>query len=246
MTKDRLRSLSYTELSLIAEQGNINILQDMDKESLISVICDAFEEERLDREGNSNLMIQIEAKKFSVSQDEELFLDFGSDAEMPDRYGETQLVLMLRDPSWVYCYWDVEDRVMDELRSNDLFGGLLLRVTELAEPLWSKDAVVDWFDIPIQFEDLRRYINLPSEDTHYGVELYAQVGDKEALICRSNVVESSRDYMALSKDSESSVEDQLLALSGFSTDIGRFPGRDYDDSENPQRIMGGGRRRENS
>ncbi len=83
MTKDRLRTLSYNELSTIADNGNINVLQDMDKESLVSVIFEALEEERLDREGDNNLTIQIEAKKYAVSQDQELFLDFGDNQIAP-------------------------------------------------------------------------------------------------------------------------------------------------------------------
>jgi hypothetical protein len=237
MTKDRLRNLSYNELSTIADKGNINVLQDMDKESLVSVIFEALEEERLDREGDNNLTIQIEAKKYAVSQDQELFLDFGDNFELPDRYEETRLVLMLRDPSWVFCYWDIEVRILEELKENNDFSGLVLRVTELAADDWGKDSTVDWFDIPIQFEDLRRYINLPSEDTYYGVEIYAQLGEKESLISRSNIVESSRDYIAPLPENENAKRDLLIELSGSSTDVGTFPGTDYPDIDNPQRIM---------
>jgi hypothetical protein len=239
MTKDRLRSLSYNELSHIADKGNINVLQDMDKESLISVIFEALEEERLDREGNNNLTIQIEAKKYSVSQDQELFVDFGEDVELPERYMETRLMLMLRDPSWVYCYWDLEERILEELRENRDYSGLVLRVTELAAPDWGKDSYVDWFDIPIQFGDLRRYINLPSEDAFYGAEIYAQLGEKESLLVRSNIIESSRDYVASIPEKGSEIQDKLIALSGFSTDVGSFPGTGYQDNDNPQRIMSG-------
>ncbi len=237
MTKARLRSLSYEELSKIAEQGQINIIQDMDKESLVSVIFEALEDERLDREETNNLTIQIEAKKYTVSQDEELFLDFGGDAVLPSRYEETRLVLMLRDPSWVYCYWDIEDRILGELSQNTEYSGLILRVLELADSDWRKDSIVDWFDIPIQFGDLSRYINLPSEDSFYGVEIHAQLGEKEALVARSNIVESSRDYMAPSRGEDNNKRDKLIELSGFSTDVGVFPGAGYHEPESPQRII---------
>ena len=237
MTKDRLRSLTYNELAHIADKGNINVLQDMDKESLVSVIFEALEEERLDREGNNNLTIQVEAKKFAVSQDQELFLDFGDNVELPDRYRETRLGLMLRDPSWVYCYWDIEDRVLDELKENGEYSGLILRVTELAAPDWGRDSSVEWFDIPIQVGDLRRYINLPSEDTFYGIEIFALLGEKEALIVRSNIIESSRDYVAPFPGKENANRDLLIELSGSSTDIGSFPGTEYLETDSPQRIL---------
>ena len=244
MTKDRLRTLSVQELAQIAEQGQIHVLQDMDKEALVSVIFEALEEERLDREETNNLTIQIEAKKFTVSQDQELFLDFGKDVELPERYEETRLALMLRDPSWVFCYWDIEDRIRNELSSDPDYAGLVLRVIELAAADWSRDSIVDWFDIPIQFGDLSRYINLPSEDSFYGIEIHAQLGEKEALVARSNIVSSSRDYVAPSRGDDNSIRDQLIELSGFSTDVGAFPGAAYDDEESPQRIITVGGERE--
>jgi hypothetical protein len=88
----------------------------------------------------------------------------------------------------------------------------------------------------VQFHDLRRYINLPSEDTNYGVELYAQIGEKESLIVRSNIVESSRDYLAPSRGDENENRDKLIEFLGFSTDIGTFPGAAYTDDDTPQRI----------
>ncbi|MCG8453710.1 MAG: DUF4912 domain-containing protein [Spirochaetales bacterium] len=223
----------------IAERNRIQIPQGVEKTTLEDLIFEAFEDERLEREGNDNLTIRIEAKKYSVSQDEELFLDFDEEIELPDRYRENSLVLMLRDPAWVYCYWDVEDRILDELKDDSSFTGFILRVTELAAADWGKDSCIDWFDIPIQFTDLRRYINLPTEDTCYGVELYAQVGETEELIARSNIVESSRDYPALSLGDENSRREKLIALAGFSTDVGQFPGKSSQASPTPQRIIGG-------
>ena len=239
MTKDRLRTLSVTELSQIAEKGHIHVHPDMDKDALVNLIFEALEDERLDREGSNNLTIRIEAMKYAVSQDEELLLDFDDDIVLPDRYGENRLVLMLRDPSWVYCYWDIEDRTLDELKAEREFSGFVLRVIELAAPDWGKDSYVDWFDIPIQFEDLRRYINLPSEDAFYGVELYAQVGEKEGLMARSNIVESSRDCVAPDPSGGNPERDRLIELSGFSTDVGKFPGNNLPGLDNPQRILGG-------
>ena len=238
MTKDRLRSLSYTELFRIAEQGNITVLHDMDKESLIASIFEALEDDRLDREDAANLTIQLEAKKFTVSQDEEFFIDFAEDVELSGRYMETSLVLMLRDPSWVYCYWDIEDRILSELSAEDDYEGLLLRVIELTAPEWGGESEVDRIDIPIQFGDLSRYINLPGKDAFYGVELYAQLGEREMLIARSNIVEGSRDYIADAEDGDGGRCDQLIQLSGFSNDIGSFPGSAYTGTDTPQRIIG--------
>jgi len=238
MTKDRLRSLSYSALSQIAEQNNINCGPNLDKESLISEIYDAFEEDRLDRNITNSITIQVESRKFFVSQDEELYAEFSGPSVIPDRYHDTRLVLMLRDPSWVYCYWDIEDSIRSQFTEMSEFGGFILRVTELAEPKWGKDSSIDCFNIPIRFEDLCRYINLPTEAACYGAEIYAKMGENVVLVTRSNIVESSRSYQATSQNGEHDARrDKLIELSGFSTDIGTFPGTDFPDSDIPQRII---------
>jgi len=237
MTKDRLRSLSYSALSQIAEQSNINCEPNLDKESLITEIYDAFEEDRLDRDVTNSITIQVESRKFSVSQDEELFAEFSGPSEIPDRYHDTRLVLMLRDPSWVFCYWDIKDSIRCQFTEKSEFGGFILRVTELTEPKWGQDSSIDCFNIPIRFEDLCRYINLPTEAACYGAEIYAQMGENAVLVTRSNIVESSRDYRPPPPNGGHDARDKLIELSGFSTDIGTFPGTDFPDSDIPQRIM---------
>ena len=239
MTKDRLRNLSYKELLSLAEKDDIYVQPDMEKEDLVSLILDAMEEERLEREENNNLTIQVENKKYEVTREEELFPDFGDNIELPRRYNVTKLMLMLRDPSWVYCYWDIENRILDEIKSLPDFNGFVLRVTELAAPDWGMDSAVDWFDIPLNFEDFDRYINLPNEDAFFGSEIYALIGEDEKLIVRSNIIESSRNYFAPMPGNENPSRDRLIEISGFSTDEKTFSSLDSEDNSNPQRIISG-------
>lgn len=237
MTREKLQSLSYKDLFQIADNGNINVHKGIVKEELISVIIDAFEDERLDREHNNNLTIKLEAKKYLVGQNEELFLDFTDDIQLPERYEENCLILMLRDPSWIYCYWDIQDRILQELYQEADFTGLFLRITELSVPDWGKHSPLDCFEIPIQFEDLGRYINLPNNDSFYGGEIFSRIADQEEVILRSNVIESSRHYIAAYPNSRNNLRDKLIQIAGLSTDIGSFPGSAYNESENPHRII---------
>ncbi|PIE04818.1 MAG: hypothetical protein CSA76_02230 [Spirochaetales bacterium] len=239
MTKDRLRTFTSDELFKIAQQENIGVSPDMDKEALVSLVFDALEDERADREGNYNLTIRLAATKFAVSQDEEFFLDFESDTELLRRYKESCLVLILRDPSWVFCYWDLEDRILAKLLEHSGYSGLFLRIIEFSENSWDKKSSEDWFDIPIQFSDMSRYINLPGQDSYYGAELYARLGEDKKMLVRSNIIHSSRDS-AVSGPAGTGNEDmeRLIALSGMSSDVGQFPGTHFPESLSPQRIIG--------
>jgi len=69
MTQERLYSFSYEQLLEISDRGSIPVTPGVDKATLISLILDAFEEDRNEREELNNLAIQMEARKFSISQD---------------------------------------------------------------------------------------------------------------------------------------------------------------------------------
>jgi len=179
-----------------------------------------------------NLLVKAE-KRFT-GRNPNLFPFSKGNDKLPSRYRDTNLALILRDPSWVYCYWDIEDRILIDLKSKENFSGLVLRITELEGLSWAQESRIDWFDIPIQFEDLQRYINLPAEDSFYGAEIYAQIGSKDFAIVQSNIVESSRDYISPLPNTPNYNRDQLIELSVFSTDVGSFPGNHF--SGNPKRL----------
>ena len=236
MTEERLYSFSYEQLLEISNRGNIPVTPGVDKNTLVTLILDAFEEDRNEREELNNLAIQMEARKFSISQDEELDLGQDDDLELPLRYNETGATLLLRDPSWVFCYWDLEDKKVDEIRNTPGFQGLLLRVVELNTRDYHKDNILDYFDIPIKFSDYRRYINLPAEDTFYCVEIRAVVEDKDYLVTRSNSIETTREYVTAPHDNDLTHTDELIRLSGFTAEFGETHGvSGY--QEIPQRII---------
>jgi len=236
MTEERLYSFSYEQLLEISDRGSIQVTPGVDKSTLIGLLLDAFEEDRNEREELNNLAIQMEARKFSISQDEELDLGQDDDLELPLRYNETSATLLLRDPSWVFCFWDLEDKKADEIRNTPGFQGLVLRVVELNSKHYEKDNILDYFDIPIKFSDYRRYVNLPSEDTWYCVEIRALVEEQDYLIIRSNIIETTREYITAPHDNRNSHSDELIRLSGFTDEFGETHGvSGY--QEIPQRII---------
>jgi hypothetical protein len=113
---------------------------------------------------------------------------------------------------------------------------LILRVVELNSKEYSSENILDYFDIPIKFNDYRRYINLPSEDSCYCVEIRAQVEEKDYLITRSNSIETTREYVTAPRENDKSNSDELIRLSGFSAEFGEAHGvSGY--QEIPQRII---------
>lgn len=220
MTKERLQSLSYKSLLEIAERDHLVYDEGIDKETLIILVLDSLEEERRDREKLNNLAVRIEATKFSVSLDEEF--DFSSEEaiNLPERYNETKIMLMLREPTWGFVYWDLKFDLIKDYESASDFEGLFLRMVELAEGFYKKDDVLDFFDVPVNITDRRRYIRFPNEDTFYMVELFSKINGQELIVGRSNIIETSRNYILPSRNSEETNSDELIRLSGYSSEFG--------------------------
>ena len=52
---------------------------------------------------------EIEEIKEEAKKDEYIPDEVDIVRELPDRYKETKLVLMMRDPEWCFFYWDISD-----------------------------------------------------------------------------------------------------------------------------------------
>ncbi len=102
---------------------------------------------------------------------------------LPDGYGEDRLVLLPRDPHWLYTYWDLKNETKDEARRR---GGknLSLRLFELhdgeLEPMaehWCQEVSRSW------------YLQVPSPGRTYVVEIgYRAVDGSWLSLLRSNTV----------------------------------------------------------
>ena len=236
MTKERLQSLSYKSLLEIAERDHLAYDEGIEKDTLINLVLDSLEEERRDREKLNNLAVRIEATKYNVSLDEEFDFSSAEEINLPERYNETKIMLMLREPTWGFVYWDLKFDLIKNFESDSSFEGLFLRMIELSDRVYRKDEILDYFDIPVNLADKRRYIRFPNEDTFYMIELFSLTDENEEMICRSNVIETSRNYILPSRDSESTNGDELIKLSGYSSEFGAsVPVASY--IKIPQRIL---------
>ena len=101
MTKNRLQSLSISELITVAEQQGIINCEDMEREDLIDSIIDAFEESRLERLEDDNWTIKSVYKKYDIFQDEEISLE--KVAAMGQSCGGAQVLAVAHDPRIKTC-----------------------------------------------------------------------------------------------------------------------------------------------
>lgn len=190
MTKERLQRLSFAALLEIAAKEGIKVPEGIERESLVEQIQEAMEEDRDEREQSNNSAMRIKEKKYDIVQDEEVEAQEKADYPLPDRYNETRIVALLRDPQWAFAYWDLKDSDISPLVESPDFRELLLRVHETPEAEIADTEQRSFFDIPVKAADNSWYINLPNPGRAYFIELLSTVGDVEHILCRSNVIHS--------------------------------------------------------
>lgn len=128
-----------------------------------------------------------------------------SSFELPPSYNETAVVLLVRDPYWVYAYWDFREELKAEL--SRIFGGwekvpLTLRVYNLSrrQPGTGEP---EFFDLSINHYANNWYINVGEPDKEYQVDLgYYTLDGQFRTLARSNKVTTPRDSISPIIDEE--------------------------------------------
>src|SRR6056297_1157328 len=200
MTREKLQTLSEEQLQCIAKREGIYNHNDAQRENLVDLILEALEEERDERELSNNSAMRLEHKKYDILRDEEVDLLTQDEFPLPESYTDTRIVLLLRDPLWVYVYWDINKTQLDELKEEPFFDGFFLRVYEFQGEEPSKDNIKDFFDIPVEEDDRSWYINLNRPGSDYCVDLRCKVMHKERLMAASNAVHSPLGYIARNQE----------------------------------------------
>ena len=217
MTEERLSVLSLSALHEIADNEGIKNAADLSREELIEQILEAIEEDREERECFNNFAMRIEEKKYEILLDEEFESQKGIIFEIPERYNETKIALLLRDPFWAFAYWDIQDQELDEIGERGHIEGLLLRVCHLENGKSGKEEVIDSFDIPVKGQDNKWYINLPESGKKYFIKLVVRLAGGEKVLCTSNLVTSPVKAVAATIAGENITDfsDPMLAFAGL-------------------------------
>jgi uncharacterized protein len=190
MTRERLNLFSFEELLQLASNEDIEVTEEISKESLIELILEILLEQKEERCEQDNISVKGEEVKYNITQDEEIEVDLKQRDEfpVPRRYKTTRLLFLTRDPFWAYAYWDIDDETIDRIKADPDFERLFLRVHDIKLVDFNGKNSNYHFDIEIQMEDNSWYINIPHPDSSYVLELYYQKKGQDVLITRSNVI----------------------------------------------------------
>jgi len=133
--------------------------------------------------------------------------------ELPQGYGDNRITIMVRDPYWIYAYWELNGKRIGEIRGelSEKFeqSRLILRIYDTGN--WN------FFDIGVSSGAQNWYINVGRPNTSFCVDIGFLTPDGTFIAAaRSNIVMTPRDRMSDVIDEEWMIPDweRMYGLSG--------------------------------
>jgi hypothetical protein len=187
---EKLSLLSDEELRLLAEKMGIYVPEGLDRVFLIEEIIEAFEDDTAEKSFSHDAPDHVEEKKltgtgFIPGRLEEIAI--------PERYNETSIVAIVRDPLWIFSFWDIAEPAKEKIAAEMEEPKLLLRVSEANDA----DSAFH-YDISVNFDDRKWYINVPYARRSYRIDLCVAKSQKINILARSNIVRMPSQYMDIS------------------------------------------------
>ncbi len=144
--------------------------------------------------------------------------------DVPDEYGDTRIVLLVRDPEWVFAYWEINDETRNAMSipRNGSSQKFVLRLYKVTGRDWPSEAAHYFFDVDVSADAKSWYVHLPEANEAWCAELGMIDGsDNYTHVCRSNPVNTPPNSISEELDSEwMTVEEsfeKITRLSGGGT-----------------------------
>ena len=171
ITREYLESLSFSDLSNLADKYGIDVPENLNRRFLIAEILEIVEE------------VSSEKEDMQVSSDMSEVQEF----VLPKNYNESQISCVLRNPAWLFVFWNISE--FDSQQINSEFGGTLkLRICSLNNSEEAK--VKDYFEVNCSVDSQEQYVLLPQGAEYIKVELICVSDDESSkIIAFSPIVE---------------------------------------------------------
>lgn len=179
LTRAYLETLSFADLSALAENLGIDVPEHLHRSFLIGEMLEAEEEARAEK-ASADFGA---AKAVEDIFDEPAFEDGGDSAS----YTATEISAVLRNPAWAFVFWSISGQDAARARQNgeDFF----LRVSSFAQ---AADSDGDFYYIQISQADTSKHILCPPDKKFLRVELVASAEKKRRVLASSQLLELPR------------------------------------------------------
>lgn len=139
LSRAHLETLPTADLIALADEYGIDIPENLNRRFIIGELLEAAEE-------------------WNEFEDDLEESDQLEPADLPQTYNETVISAVLRNPVWLFVYWDVKKDHIVQIQKSSKVQTLSLRVAMFHRE--NPDVVADTFDVPITIDDRNRYVLL--------------------------------------------------------------------------------------
>src|SRR5579884_1306810 len=191
MNKQELEKKNIAALRSLAKAHSIRLRPSLRKSEIISVLLNALSSKEGREPAPSTEKEAITASKMTEhagegeAQDERAEVSTFTYPSIPMEYGIDQVVALVRDPWWIFSYWEVTPGRMSETQRKlaDPESRLALRIYDTSE----RTDLTHFWDIEIYHRVGNWYVDVGKPDRNYLIDVGLKSRSGEfATIARSN------------------------------------------------------------
>lgn len=207
LSKKYLETISENELLQLADLYGIFVPKGLCRNFIIRELLELDEENE-----EKNDIVEVDLGEHGKTK---LFKG------LPLSYNSTEITAIIRDPMWLFVFWDFCKADLKNITEDKYFESFFLRVLLFSE----YDTIVpyDYYDIDIKETDRSRFVHLSFDDTVTCVELCARFKKNNLrILASSNITNLKRSNlhkrlcsMNINKDSVYFTELMALKKSHF-------------------------------
>lgn len=202
ISKNYLETLSSQDLIALADEYGIDIPENLNRRFIIGELLEIIED-LADQEADDDI---TETTVLPETK------------ELPYSYNETFIVAMLRNPAWLYVYWDIRSATTQLFNAENNFSRLYLKITFYENA--DDERYSESFDVSLSPEDRAQYILLSSKKNFVKANLIAEFTDKEPeLLAFSKMIAIPKPCTEINSFDSKEAVTPVQALSGLHTII---------------------------
>jgi hypothetical protein len=171
LTRSYLESLTTAELAKLADSYGVDIPPDIERVFIIEELLD-LEGEEVDSPGREGAIPLRE-------------MELLEPVLIPKQYNITYIDVLLRDPLWVYTFWEIKNYDKDLHERADDFEGYHLKIVPQTDKKRLVSNPDDSFIIPVGIGDSAWYIGFPPTGGRFRVEIDVIRGEEEIVLAAS-------------------------------------------------------------
>ena len=198
MNRTYLETLSFADLVKLADEYDVEVPEDLDRRFLIAELLELYEEEKIH---GADSMILASSDSFQKSE------------ALPNTYNENEISCVLRNPAWLFVFWNLSEADSIMLKGLDSYT-LMLRVCSLSSE--NEQIPEEAFEIQAATDAFEQYVLIPQGKRFIKVELVYVTANSGKVLAFSPVIEipQGNDVMNNLHPGKKNDFSEIISLSG--------------------------------